>query len=157
MAKFAKVKVRSTYASSSLQFSVEVAAMLTNALANLPTIEWSSKLEIVVIFSYNIQGENLYVWLLVVISLNPRILRKDDSQEEDIYYPPRRVLLAPIIFIRDSAESINIQAFATNSQTRVWSTHCTMYLPSTERSFRKLVMDPKPVVHLIHCYSTAVD
>ena len=32
-----------------------------------------------------------------------------------------------------------------------------MYLPSTERSFRKLVMDPRPVVHLIHCYPTAVD
>ena len=32
-----------------------------------------------------------------------------------------------------------------------------MYLPSTERSFRKSVMDPRPVVHLIHCYPTAVD
>ena len=32
-----------------------------------------------------------------------------------------------------------------------------MYLPSTKRSFRKSVMDPRPVVHLIHCYPTAVD
>ena len=39
----------------------------------------------------------------------------------------------------------------------VSSTHRTMYLLSTERSFRKLMMDPRPVVHLIHCYPTAVD
>ena len=32
-----------------------------------------------------------------------------------------------------------------------------MYLPSTKRSFRKSVMDPRPVVHLIHYYPIAVD
>ena len=32
-----------------------------------------------------------------------------------------------------------------------------MYLPSTERCFRKSVMDPRPIVHLIHYYPTAVD
>ena len=32
-----------------------------------------------------------------------------------------------------------------------------MYLSSTERSFRKSVMDPRLVVHLIHCYPTVVD
>ena len=157
VAKFAKVKVRSTEASSSLQFSVEVVATLMDALANLPALERSSKSEIVVIFSYDTQGESLYVRPSDVISLNARILREDDSQEEDIYNPPRRVLLAPVIFICDSAGSINVQAFAANPQTRVWSAHYTMYLPSTKRSFRKSVMDPRPVVHLIHCYPTAVD
>ena len=52
---------------------------------------------------------------------------------------------------------MNVQAFAANSQIRVWSPHRTMYLPSTERCFRKSVMDPRHVVHLIHCYPTAVD
>ena len=32
-----------------------------------------------------------------------------------------------------------------------------MYLPSTEQSFRKSVMDPRPVVHLIYYYPTVVD
>ena len=157
MAKFAKVSVYSTEASSALEFNVEVVATLTDALENLPTIEQSSKLEIVVIFSYDTQEESLYVRPSDVISLNAHILREDDSQEEDIFNPPRRVLLAPVIFICDSVGSVNVQGFAVNSQTRVWSAHCTMYLPSTERSFRKSVMDPRPVVHLIHCYRTTVD
>ena len=114
MAKFAKVKVRSADASSLLQFSVEVATTLTDAFANLPAIEWSSKPEIVVIFSYDTQGESLYVRPSDVISLNARILRRDDSQEEDIYNPPRKVLLALVIFICDNAGSINVQAFAAN-------------------------------------------
>ena len=126
-------------------------------LANLPAIKRSSKPEIVVIFSYNTQEESLYVRPLDVVSLNACILREDDSQEEDIFYPPRRVLLAPVIFIYDNVGSINVQAFAANSQTRVWSAHRTMYLPSTKRSFRKLVMDSRPVIHLIHCYPTIVD
>ena len=88
MAKFAKVSVRSAEASSSLQFSVKVTTTLMDALANLPVIEWSSKPEIVVIFSYDIQGESLNVRLSDVISLNARILKEDDSQEEDIYNPP---------------------------------------------------------------------
>ena len=157
MAKFAKVNVRSAEVSFALQFSVEVAAMLTDALANLPTIERSSKPEIVVIFSYDTQGESLYVWPSDVVSLNAQILREDNSQEEDIFNPPRRVLLVPVIFIYDSAGSVNVQAFAANSQTWVWSAHCTMYLPSIERSFQKLLMDPRPAVHLIHYYPTTVD
>ena len=157
LANFAKVNVHFAEASSALQFNVKVEKMLTDALANLPAIEWSSKPEIVVIFSYNTQGESLYVWPLDVVSLNARILKEDDSQEEDIFNPPRRVLLAPVIVICNSAGSINVQAFAANSQTQVWSTHRTMYLLSTERLFKKSVMDPRPVVHLIHCYSTAVD
>ena len=32
-----------------------------------------------------------------------------------------------------------------------------MYLPSTKTSFRKLVMHPIPVIHLIHYYLIAVD
>ena len=157
VAKFAKVNVGSAATSSALRFSVDVAALLTDALANLPAIDRSSKPEIVVVFSYDTQGESLYVWPSDVVSLNARILREDDSQDEDVFNQPRRVLLAPAIFICDSAGSVNVQGFAANSQTRVWSAHRTMYLPSTERSFRKSVMDPRPVVHLIHCYPTVVD
>ena len=157
VAKFAKVVVCSTDTTSSLQFRVEVAATLKDALAILLAVEHASKPKVVVIFSYNTHGESLYVRPTDVISINARILRKEDDQEEDTYNPPRRVLKASVIFICDSAGSVNVQAFAANSQTQVWSAHQTMYLPSTERCFRKSVMDPRPVVHLIHCYPTAVD
>ena len=157
MAKFAKVNAHFTEESSALQFSIEVAATLMDALANLPATERSSKPKIVVIFSYDTQGESLYVRPLDVVSLKARIMREDDNQEEDIFNLPKRVLLAPIIFICNSDGSVNVQAFAANSQTWVWSTYRTMYLLSTKRSFRKSVMDPRPVVHLILCYPTAVD
>ena len=135
--KFAKVKVGSAEMSSALRYSVDVAASLTDALANLPAIHRSSKLEIIVVFSYDTQGESLYVRPSDVVSLNARILREDDSQDEDVFNQPKRVLLAPAIFICDSAGSVNVQKFAANSQTRVWSAHRIIYLPSTERSFRK--------------------
>ena len=61
MAKFAKVNVRSAATSSVLRFSIDVATSLTDALANLPAIDWSSKPEIVIVFSYDTQGESLYV------------------------------------------------------------------------------------------------
>ena len=157
VAKFAKVIVRSTDVTSLLQFRVKVAATLKDALASLPAVERASKPEVVVIFSYDIHGESLYVQPTDVISVNACILREGDGQEEDTYNPPRRVLKAPVIFICDSAGSMNVQAFATNLQTQVWSVHRTMYLPSTKRSFRKSVMDLRPVVHLIHYYPTAVD
>ena len=111
----------------------------------------------VVIFSYDTHRESLYVRPADVVSVNARILRKDNDQGEDTYSPPRRVLKASVIFICNSAGSVNVQVFAANLQTRVWSAHRTMYLPSTERCFRKSVMDPCPVVHLIHCYPTVVD
>ena len=157
VAKFAKVNVGSAATSSVLRFSVDVAASLTDALANLPAIDRSSKLEILVVFSYDTQGESLYVRPSDVVSLNARILKEDDSQNENVFNQPRRVLLAPAIFICDNVGSVNVQRFAANSQTRVWSAHRTMYLPSTERSFRKSVMDPRPIVYLIHYYPTAVD
>ena len=155
--KFAKVVVRSTDATSSLQFRVEVAATLKDALAILPAVERASKPEVVVIFSYDTHGESLYVRPADVVCVNVHILREDDDQGEDTYSPPRRVLKAPVIFICDSAGRMNVQASAANLQTRVWLAHQTMYLPSTERCFQKSVMDPHPVVHLIHCYPTAVD
>ena len=111
VAKFAKVNVGSAETSSALRYSIDVAASLTNALANLPAIDRSSKLEIVVVFSYDTQGESLYVRPLDVVSLNAQILRKDDSQDEDVFNQPRRVLLAPTIFICDSAGSVNVQGF----------------------------------------------
>ena len=157
VAKFAKVVVKSMDATSSLQFRVEMAPTLKDALAILLAVERASKHEVVVIFSYDTHGESLYVRPADVVSVNVHILREDDDQGEDTYSPSRRVLKAPVIFICDSAGSVNVQAFAANSQTRVWSAHRTMYLSSIERCFRKSVMDPRPVVHLIHCYPTAVD
>ena len=156
VAKFAKVVVRSTDATSLLQFRVKVAATLKDALAILPAVKRASKPEVVVIFLYDTHRESLYFRPADVISVNARILREEDNQEEDIYNPPRRVFKAPIIFICNSAGSVNVQAFAANSQTQVWSAHQTMY-PRTERSFQKSVMDLRLVVHLIHCYPTAVD
>ena len=50
-----------------------------DALANLPVIDRSSKPKIVVVFSYDIQGESLYVRPSDVVSLNVRILREDDN------------------------------------------------------------------------------
>ena len=157
VAKFAKVVVRSTDATWSLQFRIEVAATLKDALAILPTVERASKLEVVVIFSYDTQKESLYIQPADVLSVNARILTEEDDQGEDTYSPLRRVLKALVIFICDSTGCVNVQAFVVNSQTRVWSTHRTMYLPSTERCFWKSVMDPRLVIHLIHCYPTAVD
>ena len=135
VAKFAKVVVRSANGTSSLQFRVEVAASLKDALAVLPTVERASKPEVVVIFLYDTHGESLYVRPADVVFVNARILREDDDQGEDAYSSLRRVLKAPVLFICDSAGSVNVQAFAVNSQTRVWSAHRTTYLPSTERCF----------------------
>ena len=87
MAKFAKIIVWSTDTTSSLQFRVEVAAMLKDALAILPAIEHASKLEVVVIFSYDTHVESLYIRPTDVISVNARILREEDNQEEDTYNP----------------------------------------------------------------------
>ena len=115
VAKFAKVVVRSTDATSLLQFKVEVAATLKDALAILPPVKCASKSEVVVIFSYDTHGESLYIRPADVVSVNARILREDNDQREDTYSPPRRVLKAPVIFICDSAGSVNVQAFAANS------------------------------------------
>ena len=115
VAKFAKVVVRSGDATSSLQFRVEVAATLKDALAIFPAVEHASKPEVVVIFSYNTHRESLYVRPANVVSINARILREEDDRGEDTYIPPRRVLKAPVIFICDSVECVNVQAFAVNS------------------------------------------
>ena len=87
VAKFAKVVVRSTDATSSLQFRVEMAATLKDALAILPTIDRASKPEVVVIFSYDTHGESLYVRPANVLSVNVRILREEDDRGEDTYSP----------------------------------------------------------------------
>ena len=115
VAKFAKVNVGSAETSSALHYSVDVVASLTDALANLLAIDRSSKSEIVVVFSYDTQGESLYVRPSDVVSFNARILREDHSQDEDVFNQPRRVLLAPAIFICDSAGAMNVQGFAANS------------------------------------------
>ena len=112
-----------------------MAATLKDALAILLAIERASKPEVVVIFSYVTHRESHYVWSADVVSVNTHILREDDDEGEDTYSPPRRVLKAPVIFICDNARSVNVQAFAENSQTRVWSAHRAMYLPSTEGCF----------------------
>ena len=148
--KFAKVKVCSADAAPMLKFMAEGAGTLKDALANLPAIEQSSKLEVVVIFSYNTHEESFYVRPADVLVVNACIFREEDNQEEDMYNPLKRVLLALVIFICNSARTVNVQAFAANLQNRIWSAHLIMYLPNTKRSFRKLVMDPRPVVHLCH-------
>ena len=99
----------------------------------------------------------MYVRLGDVAVVNAQILREEENQDEDAYDPPRRVLLAPIVFVCDSVGTVNVQAFVANSQSRVWSAHRTLYLPSTERNFRKSVMEPRPIVHLMVCYPSAVD
>ena len=85
VAKFAKVNVGSAAMSSALRFSVDVATSLTDALANLLAIDRWSKPEIVVVFSYDTQGESLYVRPSDVVSLNAQILREEDSQDEDVF------------------------------------------------------------------------
>ena len=79
VAKFAKVVVRSTDATSSLQFRVEVAATLKDVLAILPAVECASKLEVVVIFLYDTHRESLYGRPPDVISVNAHILREEDD------------------------------------------------------------------------------
>ena len=140
-----------------VNFPVKVAATLKDALTTLPALDCLSKPRVVVIFSYNTQGESLYVRLGDVSVVNGCILREEENQDEDAYNPPRRVLLAPAVFVYDSVGTVNVQAFAAKSQSWVWSAHRMLYLPNTEQNFRKLVMDPCPVVHLIVCYPTAVD
>ena len=81
VAKFAKVNVHSMEMSSALCFRVDVAATLTDALVNLPIIDRSSKPEIVIVFSYDTQGESLYVWPSDVISLNARILTPEGRRQ----------------------------------------------------------------------------
>ena len=70
VAKFAKVVVRSTDATSSMQFRVKVAATLKDALAILPAVERASKPEVIVIFSYDTHGESLYVRPADVLFVN---------------------------------------------------------------------------------------
>ena len=155
--KFAMVKVWGADSQEGVDFSVEVASTLKDALACLPAVDRVSKPEVVVIFSYDAHGESLYVWPEDVSAVNARILWEKENQDEDVYDPPRPVLLASTVFVCDSAGTMNVQAFAANSQSRVWSVHRTLYLPSAERNFRKSMMDPHPVVHLTVCYPSAVD
>ena len=89
--------------------------------------------------------------------IKARILWEEKNQDEDIYDRLRRVLLAPAVFVCDNARTVNVQAFAATSQSRIWSTHRTLYLSSTVWNFRKSVMDLRPVVHLTVCYPSAVD
>ena len=90
-------------------------------------------------------------------TVNARIHREEENQDEDAYDPPRWVLLAPTVFVCDSVGAVNVQAFVANSQSRVWLAHKTLYLPSMERNFRKSVMDPRPVIYLTVCYPSEVD
>ena len=140
VAKFAKVNVGSAETSSTLRFSVDVIASLTNALANLPAIDRSSKPEIVVVFSYDTQGKSLYVRPSDVVSLNARILREDNSQDEDVFNQPRRVLLAPAIFICNSAGSVNVQGGAGDIIRDVHSAPADD-LDSSNNSLRERVLE----------------
>ena len=59
--KFAMVKVWGVDSQVGIDFSVEVTATLKGALASLPVVDQLSKPEVVVIFSYDIHGESLYI------------------------------------------------------------------------------------------------
>ena len=155
--KFAMVRVQGVNSEVGVNFSVEVAATLKDALTSLPAMDRSSKPEVVVIFSYDTQGESLYIRAGDVLVVNTRILWEEENQDEDTYNPPRQVLLTPVVFVCDSAVTVNVQAFAANSQSRVWSAQRMLYLRSMERNFRMSVMDPSPVVHLMVCYPSAID
>ena len=109
------VKVRSMNSEVGINFSVEVAVTLKDALTTLPALNRLSKLEDVVIFSYDTQVESLYVRLGYVSIVNARILW-EENQDKDAYDPPRKVLLAPTISVCDGARTVNVQAFAANSQ-----------------------------------------
>ena len=85
--KFAMVKVHLADVMPALEFTVEVAATLKDASANLSTIERLSKLEVIVIFSYNTPRESFYIWLADVSTVNVCILREDNNQEEDMFVP----------------------------------------------------------------------
>ena len=102
-----------------VNFLVEVAATLKDVLTSLPAVDNLSKPEVVVIFSYDTQGESLYVRAGDVSTLKARILQEEENQDEDAYDPPRRVLLAPTVFVCNSAGTVNVQAFVANSQNRV--------------------------------------
>ena len=52
-----------------------------------------------------------------VAAVNGCILREEENPDEDMFEPPRQVLLAPAIFICDNVGTVNVQAFATNSQS----------------------------------------
>ena len=146
------VKVWGVNSEVGVNFSVEVAATLKDVLTSPPAINNSSKPKVVVIFWYDTYGESLYVWAGDVSAINARILWEEQNQDEDAYDPGlRQVLLAPTVFVCDNARTVNVQAFAANSQSRIWSAHKTLYLPSAERNFKKFVMDPRLVVHLTIC------
>ena len=119
------VKVRGMNSKVAVNFSMEVAATQKDALTTLPALDRSLKLEVVVIFSYNIQGESLYVWQGDVSVVNARILREEENQDEVINDLPRRVLLAPTIFVCDSVGIVKVQ--------HLRQTHKAGFGPLTER------------------------
>ena len=105
--KFAMVKVRGEDSQDGVDFSVEVVATLKDALACLPALDRLSKPEVVVIFSYDTQVESLYVRPGDVFAVNAQILWKEEN-DEDVYDPLRRVLLALTVFVCDSAGTVNV-------------------------------------------------
>ena len=68
------VNVQGANSQEGVDFLVEVAATLKDALACLPVVDRVSKPEVVVIFSYDTHGESLYVRPGDVSAVNARIL-----------------------------------------------------------------------------------
>ena len=104
--KFAMVKVRGVNSKVGVNFSVEVAATLKDALTTLSALDRSSKPEVVVIFSYDTQDESLYIWPGDVIIVNTHILWEEKNQDQDAYDPSTWVLQAPAILVCDSAGTV---------------------------------------------------
>ena len=115
-----------------VKFKVEVVPILKDAFQNLPAILRIEKPKFVVIFSYNSLGDSLYVRPADVVAANARIVREEENPEEDLYNPRRWILRAPALFVCDSASTVNVQAFAASSQSCVWSTYRSFYLPSND-------------------------
>ena len=102
------VKVQGEDSQEGVDFSVEVAMTLKDALACFPAVDLVSKPKVIVIFSYDAHGESLYVRPGDVSAVNAHILREEENQDKDTYDPPRRILLAPTIFVCDSAGTVNV-------------------------------------------------
>ena len=156
--KFAMVRVRGVSFEVGVNFSMEVATTLKDTLTSLLAVDRSSKPEVVVIFSYNTQGESLYVRAGHVSAINVRILREEENQDEDAYNPPRWALFAPVVFVCDSARTVNVLTFAANSQKQLGLVRSQdVVLVKRGAELQEVRHGSHPIVHMTICYPNAID
>ena len=104
---------------SVVKFTMDVAPTLKDAFQNLLLIQGNAKPELIVVFLYNTMEESLYIRMADVEAAIAQIVREEENDKENMYKPRRRVLLAPVLFICDSKSIVNVQAFATMTQSWV--------------------------------------